>query len=169
MKFFTAVLALAASVAASDYGYGASAESSGKPLCQAHPQSNTNSAPAVASSSYVGTVVSSAAPLPTKPVDEACSVVTITTTVTIGHTPSAPGSYPSGPTAQAPYPSAPAPYPSAPAPYPSAPAGTASSYPAPSGTGVYNPTSPPAFTGAASAMKVPAGVAGVMGLVAYFL
>ncbi|KAF2005083.1 hypothetical protein P154DRAFT_518647 [Amniculicola lignicola CBS 123094] len=62
---------------------------------------------------------------------------------------------------------------SSPAPYYPIPSGTGSPvYPsgtaAPSGTGVYTP-SPPEFTGAASAMKVPAAIAGVAGLVAFFL
>ncbi|KAF2263153.1 hypothetical protein CC78DRAFT_286302 [Lojkania enalia] len=101
--------------------------------------------------------------------EDVCTVVTITTTVTAGHVPSAPGHY--GPTAPAPYPTTSSgPY------YPSVPASSGTGYPvyptgtaAPSGTGVYYPPSPPEFTGAASAVKIPAVAAGVVGLAAYFL
>ena len=105
-------------------------------------------------------------------------------------------SSPPYPTGAAPYPSVPAPagtgYPSVPAPagtgypvvpassaapYPSVPAPAGTGYPvvpapagspAPSGTGAYTPALPE-FTGAASAMNVPAVAAGIMGLAAYFL
>ncbi|KAF2732036.1 hypothetical protein EJ04DRAFT_554331 [Polyplosphaeria fusca] len=104
---------------------------------------------------------------------ETCEVVTITVTATAPyHVPSAPASY--GPTAPAPYPTTSAiEYPPYPIPSGTAPSGTAPpTYPsgtaAPSGTGVYTP-SPPEFTGAASAMKVPAAIAGAAGLVAFFL
>ena len=56
---------------------------------------------------------------------------------------------------------------SSPAPYPTVPAGTGMP-PAPSGTGHYS-APPPYFSGAASAVKVPAGIAGVLGLAAFIL
>ncbi|KAF2659407.1 hypothetical protein K491DRAFT_675631 [Lophiostoma macrostomum CBS 122681] len=91
--------------------------------------------------------------------DEACSIVTITETVTVGHTPSAPGS--AAPTIP--------PYPTSSAPYPTvAPTGTAApTVPAPSGTGAYT-APPPEFTGAASNVQVGL-LAGAGALAAFFL
>lgn len=87
---------------------------------------------------------------PTKAPEESCVSGTLTVTETVTK-PSAP-SMPSVP----------------PAPYPT-PIGTgAPSVPAPSGTGGYTPT-PPEFTGAAAAVKLPGGIAGVLGLVAFML
>ncbi|KAF2114260.1 hypothetical protein BDV96DRAFT_112810 [Lophiotrema nucula] len=118
-------------------------------------------APTVETSAPVSTAATSAAGYPTASAEETCVESTITVTVTA--------------TASKPVPTAPgssaAPYPTTPAPYPSAPAGTGSPVvPKPSGSGApAQPSSPPQFTGAASAVKVPAGVAGVLGLVAYLL
>lgn len=79
--------------------------------------------------------------VPSAPTEETCVIVTHTVTKTAAS--------------------------SSAAPYPTAPAGTGVP-PSPSGTGAYS--APPSyFTGAASAVKVPAGIAGVLGLAAFVL
>ncbi|KAF1978963.1 hypothetical protein BU23DRAFT_563829 [Bimuria novae-zelandiae CBS 107.79] len=91
-------------------------------------------------------------PLPTSTAEDTCVVVTVTVTEASS--------------------SVVAPYPTGPAgtgvsPRPTLPVGTGVS-PLPAGTSSYS--APPSyFTGAASAMKVPAGVAGVLGLAAFVL
>ncbi|KAF2708462.1 hypothetical protein K504DRAFT_468797 [Pleomassaria siparia CBS 279.74] len=102
--------------------------------------------------------------------ESACGTVVVTVTVPYGHVPTGPAS--TGATIP-PYPTGSAPYPSVVVPAasgtgvvvpPVVPAGTA----APSGTGVY--TAPvPEFTGAASAVRVPAFAAGLVGLAAFVL
>lgn len=81
--------------------------------------------------------------LPTETPEESCAVTTVTVTE-IMTKPTAPGV--------------------SPPPYPTGSAKP--SVPAPSGTGAYT-TSPPLFTGAAAAVRVPAGIAGVLGLAAF--
>ncbi|PSN72492.1 hypothetical protein BS50DRAFT_253052 [Corynespora cassiicola Philippines] len=118
------------------------------------PSSHSSAAASSAASSATSAVnsgVSSQAPQPTASSsapsgddgdDETCVVSTMTVTQT-GSSPAVPSS------ASAPYPSA---------------SGTGSR-PGASGTGAIT-TSPPLFTGAATAATVPAGVAGILGLVA---
>ncbi|KAH7392502.1 hypothetical protein BKA66DRAFT_567840 [Pyrenochaeta sp. MPI-SDFR-AT-0127] len=117
--------------------------------------------------------------------EETCdSVVTITVTQTLKHTPSAPA--PVAPTAPAPYPTTG--YPVAPVPsgtgYPSVPEASEYSAPPPAGTG-YSTRVPagsakptgtgassvpyPEFTGAASSLKMGGVVAGVGAVAALFL
>jgi hypothetical protein len=96
---------------------------------------------------------------PTASAEESCIESTITVTVTAGKPlPTPPGS-------------SIVPYPTSGVPYPSVPAGTGSPVvPKPSGSGYpTQPSSPPQFTGAATAMKIPAGIAGVLGMLAYLL
>lgn len=87
-------------------------------------------------------MISSAALLPTD--TESCTVVTVTVIET------------------SPKPSVPV------APYPTGPAGTGVPIPVPSGTGAYT-SALPEFTGAAAAVKVPAGISGFLGVIAYLL
>ncbi|KAF2107264.1 hypothetical protein BDV96DRAFT_653857 [Lophiotrema nucula] len=99
--------------------------------------------------------------------EEACTVITVTETVTAPyHVPSAPSA--SGYSSLPPYPTSAAPYPTAPAPYPTAPAPSGTGAASPSGTGAYTPA-PPEFTGAASHAKVGGLVAGVGAIAALFL
>ncbi|KAF2797468.1 hypothetical protein K505DRAFT_322520 [Melanomma pulvis-pyrius CBS 109.77] len=117
-----------------------------EPTSEAPAPAPSSAAPTVETSAPVPSatdiVISSALPLPT----DSCVIVTVTVTETSGKP-----SVPAAPTA----------------PYPTGPAGTGG-VPVPSGTGVYT-SSPPLFTGAAAAVKVPAGIAGVLGMVAYLL
>jgi hypothetical protein len=87
-------------------------------------------------------VISSAAPLPTD--TESCAVVTVTVIET--------SVKPSVPVA----------------PYPTGPAGTGVPISVPSRTGVYT-SALPEFTGAAAAVKIPAGIVGFLGVIAYLL
>lgn len=83
-------------------------------------------------------------PVPSGKPEESCVVHTSTVTVSKGKPGASSPPYPTGP--------------------PSKPSG-----PAPSGTGTGSYPSPPEFTGAASSFKVPAGIAGVVGLAAFML